>query len=437
MQKKIRIGINAFWFLIITYLSFRMPLFVDDFFQSKSFATGEEINSITMLFESLKVSYQTFNGRCITMFLIQLMLNLPRIVFSLCNALVYVLLANLIVKYICAGIDKKTIGGVSANKELRLIVLFITYICMWFMMPDFAEVVIWPSGCITYMWMNLIILSFGYLYYKEFVAIKNGQETQSRKVLLKRILGIIGYVLFGLCAGWSAEASAGATIGGIFLFFVWCLLTKHKIGLEKICGFVGCCLGYCLLIFSPANRIRITDAGEGTLTKGWLETYAYRIVRESYYLFILLLIPIAISISLYILSQKRSTFRKEGAIKTIIREIAKGEEAFFWLIAFASVYVMTFSAGFANRIFQFPLLLLIIAIGKSFIRIFGELEEGYKKRLCNATRALCVMLMLLALIEVVAGVFYSKAHDSFFDRQMIYYNIYETQGIMPNNVLEK
>ncbi|SHN65897.1 hypothetical protein SAMN02745247_03039 [Butyrivibrio hungatei DSM 14810] len=426
MQKKIRIAINVFWFLIIAYLSFKMPLFVDDYFQSKSFATGEDISSLNMIFDSLKVSYQIFNGRVITMFFIQLMLNVPRIVFSICNAIVYIMLANLIVKYICCGVD--------IDKNRSTIILALVYVCMWFMMPDFAEVVVWPSGCITYMWMNLIILSFGYLYYKAFASMRCFDGSTSRKVPAgKTIIAAIGYTVLGICAGWSAEASAGATIGGISLFFIWCLLTKHNIRLEKIVGFVACLAGYCMLIFSPANRVRITDAEGGMATKGLIGTYAYRVARESYYLCIFLLVPIAISIALYIFTRNRTSTEKESVFKKVIKEVSKGQEVFFWLIAFASVYVMTFSAGFANRIFQFPLFMLIIAMGKSFMKICDDLSVEYKERLAKATITFSIIMMLLASTEVIAGSFYAKAHDSFFDRQMIYYHIYDTKGVISDS----
>lgn len=426
MGKKLSvISICSFWFVIIAYLSYKMPFFVDDFIQSKSFATGEDIKSIGMIFESIKVSYQTFNGRAITMFFIQLMLYLPRLVFAICNALVYVALANLVTKYI-------TVGDTS-NKWSNWI-LSLVFICMWFFMPDFAEVVIWPSGCITYMWMNLIILSFGYLYYKDYLD-KRKESAVSRTT---NIVTIIGYIVLGFFAGWSAEASAGAVIFGIMLYLIWSVVTKNKLGLEKWLGFLACITGYFMLIFAPANRVRVSDAESATVTRSFIATYGYRFARETYYMFIFLLVPIAISVALYVFARKNGNNQKENFILDICKEIAKGKEALFWLIAFASIYVMTFSAGFANRIFQFPLFMLIIAMGISMVAIIDRIDEDkIVIRLKKAIGSLCLILMILAVTEVVAGTLYSKAHNSFFDRQMIYYNLYDTQGIMPENNSER
>lgn len=433
MSKKLcTAGICSFWFILIAYLSYKMPFFVDDYIQSKSFATGENIKGIGMIFDSIKVSYQTFNGRAITMFFIQLMLYLPRPVFAVCNALVYVALANLIVKYII--ID-------DFAEKWSTWVLSLVFLCMWFFMPDFAEVVIWPSGCITYMWMNLIILSFGYLYYKDFLRKRYDASDECaapNATALKKLFVIIGHMVLGFFAGWSAEASAGATIFGIMLFFIWAIVTKHKITIEEWLGFLTCMVGYCLLVFAPANRTRVADAESTAVARGVLATYGYRFVRETYYTFIFLLIPIAISVALFVLARKREENVRRIFIGTICKEVAKGKEAAFWLIAFASIYIMTFSAGFANRIYQFPLLMIIIAMGISFMSIIEKMPvSNMAVKVKKSIASLCLMLMLLAATEVLAGSLYAKVHNSFFDRQVIYYYLYDTQGIIPEENVEK
>ena len=186
-----------------------------------------------------------------------------------------------------------------------------------------------------------------------------------------------------------------------------------------------------MLIFAPANRIRVADAESATAVRSFLATYGYRFVRETYYTFIFLLVPIAISVALFVLSRKVEESEKRKFVVAICEEIAKGREAFFWLIAFASIYVMTFSAGFANRIFQFPLLMLIIAMGKSFIAIVSrDVDDQKSIKLRKALISFSMIMMLLAATEVVAGGMYAKAHNSFFDRQIIYYNLYDTQGVL-------
>ena len=99
------------------------------------------------------------------------------------------------------------------------------------------------------------------------------------------------------------------------------------------------------------------------------------------------------------------------------------------MLAAASVLVMTFSAGFANRIFQFPFLMITIALSVSLPTILSE--EKVKKALA----ALCICLTLMCAFESVAGSLYSAGRDSFYDRQTVYYHIYDTDGALPGNGL--
>lgn len=82
---------------------------------------------------------------------------LPRLIYAICNGIIYVLVANIIYSYATCG-----------KKQKSACELAIVYLFMWFFMQDFAEVITWPTGTITYLWTNGIILAFGYLYYKDF-----------------------------------------------------------------------------------------------------------------------------------------------------------------------------------------------------------------------------------------------------------------------------
>lgn len=408
---------NLFWFSVIAFLSYKMPLWGDDFIHGKSFATGEVITSIEMAIESVKVSYQVFNGRLITMFLIHLMMLFPRPVFVVCNALVYIALANLLAKYInCGTTNSKNVA------QLNMIFLF-----MWFLMPDFAEVTLWLSGCVTYMWMNLVVMGFGYLYYRDLFT----DQEKVAPISFSKIIRLVIFGVFGVFAGWSAEASAAALLFGLFLYFVWAIRNKKIIALEKWVGALACLFGYVMLIFAPANRIRITNADSTAAQSNVISTYFFRIARETYYAFILLLIPIAISIAIYIISLKKTGERNDNFFAIILSEMGKGKEILFWIIGFISIYVMTFSAGFANRIFQFPFFMLIIAIGKSCYSIAIQIGNSeIVPRLKKAFGVFCVILMFLAVVESSVGVVAAKSHNSFFDRQVVYYYLFDYQGVL-------
>jgi hypothetical protein len=45
------------------------------------------------------------------------------------------------------------------------------------------------------------------------------------------------------------------------------------------------------------------------------------------------------------------------------------------------------------------------------------------------------IMMVMVCFEITAGMLYSQSRNSFFDRQTIYYHIYDTQGAVSGNGL--
>lgn len=417
--------INLFWFVIIAFISYRMPMFSDDLVQSKSFVTGGDIENFDMILPSVIAFYNTINGRFISFFFIQLMLYLPRIVFATVNASVYVVLVNVTSEYVFVAIDE-------LSDELRIAVLGLIYVGFWYMMPAFAEVVTWPSGCINYLWMNCVVLGFGLLYYRDFnrrlsaadaTDSIGGNGHKERTGITYMVVSIMGYAVLGFCAGLSAEASAAALIFALILYVVYMIRHHIMIAPCRIVGIVSCFIGYGFLVLAPGAHAKGNSSAAASETAGFLVNYLHRIGRETFYTVLYMTLPLAILLMLYLLSGRRFCRRDIG------QSFIYGRESFFVLVAFASIYVMTFASGFADRIFQFPLLCLLIASGMAFVQV------NVSDRLYRATMILCILLMILALTEVVAGSLYAVQSGSFFDRHM-YYNYIEntgTSGLLPGN----
>ena len=91
---------------------------------------------------------------------------------------------------------------------------------------------------------------------------------------------------------------------------------------------------------------------------------------------------------------------------------------------------MTFSAGFANRIFQLPLLLITISMA---ISLFDLLCSDVSGRIKKGLALFSMIMMIMVVFEVAAGMLYSHSRETFFDRQTIYYHIYDTQGAVSGN----
>ena len=421
-----------------------MPDYVDDYLHRTSFADGATITSVSQIFPSVGTYYMTWGGRAISMFFIQLMLMLPKWVFVVCNAAVYVLVANVILQFAKVGVGYACGQEVDEKQSLcsNFLVLSAIYIMLWFFMPDFAEVVTWITGSATYLWTNLIILVFGLLYYRYYCRSGADREDDNREVnaLTGRgnlVLLCILYIVLGFLAGLSNESGACTILIALAIFAVAMLCQKRKIQLYHILGAVAAVAGAALLILAPGNSARV--AVVDSTTTNILMIYLFRLGREGFYSIMFLGVPVIIGIGVFILSLFIKKERAEH-FGNMTRTNPKNQpswwpiELIFYVLAFVSIFVLTFSQGFANRIFQWPLLLISIGFATSLKTIL----DGTGNAFLGLRKSLAVVLTLLAMIalfEVVAGTLYSAGKDSFFDRQMIYYHIYDTEGVLSGNGL--
>ncbi|WP_026662056.1 DUF6056 family protein [Butyrivibrio proteoclasticus] len=410
--------LNIFWALIIAFLSYRMPPYVDDYYHKVSFMDGAEITRISQIFPSVYTYYMTWGGRAVSMFFIQLMLMLPKWVFVICNAVIYVLVANVIYRY--AVIGSWSYGG-RRDDENAVIVLSAIYIMLWFFMPDFAEVVTWITGSATYLWTNLAILVFGLLYYRDFCDV---DRNSSANVILISIL----YFILGLFAGLSNESGACTILVALAIFVVVMLRQNRKIQVYHIIGTVAAAAGAALLILAPGNSARV-EAVEST-TNNILMICLFRLGREGFYSIMFLGVPVIIGIGLHLVSN----YVKKTSTNSCRQPIWWSIELIFYVLAFVSIFVLTFSQGFANRIFQWPLLLISIGFATSLKTILDGISDSFLG-LRKSLAIVLVLLAMVALFEVVAGTLYSYGKDSFFDRQVIYYHIYDTEGVLSGNGL--
>ncbi len=428
--------VNIFWGCIIAFLAYRMPSFVDDYQHQTSFADGSRIVSVAQIFPSVATYYMIWGGRALSMFFIQLMLMLPKMVFVVVNALIYIATANVIHQYALVFYNKmakeKAAEG-EASAIASIIEISAIYLMLWFFMPDFAEVVTWITGTVTYLWTNLIILVFGLLYYKTYCDVTNKRDTAGYEATGKSVAGvilsIIGYVVLGFGAGLSNEAGACTILFALVLFFIYMIYNKHRIEIYQILGAISCVVGAALLILAPGNFARTAVVAESS---NILVKYGFRIGRESFYTLMFLMIPFAIALGLTVYRHNKQTSEEivysEAAATR--KKLNLPDEALFYLLAFVSIYALTFAAGFANRIFQLPLLFICIGFACSLTYI---IRCDGSTALRKSMAALLVALSIMALFEVTAGTIYSSNRDSFYDRQTIYYHIYDTEGVLSGN----
>ncbi|MBQ9334758.1 MAG: hypothetical protein IJS12_10540 [Lachnospiraceae bacterium] len=330
------------------------------------------------------------------MVLIQSVLLMPRIVFAVLNGAVYVVMANIIFAY---------------AKEKRY-VISILYLFIWFFMPAFAEVVTWTTGCITYLWMNTVVLGFGLIYYRDYAGYSDKDESPGS--VSQTILRFVLMVLLGFCAGLSTETGACTLVFALFLYVCRAVRGHHKIRADRIAGIVSALVGFAVLMLAPGNRVRATVSATASENASFVSIYSFRIARESFYALMYLLIPAAICVGVYL-------WRSEIEVRMNM--------LLFGVLALVSVFVLTFSAGFADRVFQFPILMLAVALNIGIPAFSGRSE----KVLSVVTR----MLMLMVIVEITAGSLYARQAGTYFDRHMRLYadSTLNTSGLIPGNGL--
>lgn len=394
-MKKRLIIINLFWFILIAFLSYRMPYITDDYLHMNSFATGERITSPGMILPSVMTYYNTWGGRALSMIVIQTVLQLPRLVYSVVNALIYITIVNLICLY----------GRSASGTENDDILTAAMFTIMWFFMPAIAEDVLWSTGSITYLWMNLVILAFGFIYFKDYLKVRDKSDSvadsassdgaSTDRSIPKLVFRTIGMLIFGFCAGLSNEAGACTLICALFAYTVYMLRTHNRLMPDRIAGMVGTIVGAACLLLAPGNFVRANTISQ---YDSIIKRYGFRIARESYYFALWLTVPVLLCVTLRILVHKRN-----------------GAEIFLAL-AFISVYVMTGSVVFSNRILQMTLFLVTIGIAISFTHLRNSMENGA----LVAFRVFLAGILVLVIVEVATGILVTSGTQTFFDRHMDY-----------------
>ena len=396
--------INISVFCLVLLLTYITPYYADDLMNKKIFGTETDIQNVGDVAESVKFYYTSWGGRASAQFLIQFFLLFDKRLFDIVNAFVYVAVAYVIYKYI------------EPDKKRNNVLLLFIHFMLWFFMPTFGGEAVWLTGSITYLWELLIVLSFGLVYYHVCVAEEKGGGSAGRRPALPAALGM---AIAGFFAGLSIEAASCTLLAALFFFAVWSVRQKRRFRGWEITGMLGALAGFCVLMLAPGNFSRYSYVAGNDVQRSIFLEYMYRIFRETYYAFYYLTLPAGVCIALILLAPK--TLKKRILL--------------FPGLAFVSVYVMTFSNGFATRVFLTPLVLLTIGIGlaaESIIPEIKDMGQNEKKWKRSFTVVVCT-LALVALTQYGTGVLKSIQTGEVMHREISYilHDTSVSQGIMP------
>lgn len=212
----------------------------DDYAYCYSFSDWTRVQSIRQIVQSMLVHRITTNGRVFVHGIVQLLLMLPRWVFSLLNAGVALLLLYLL----------HLLLSLSGKHEEWIISAFgLFFLCCF--TPALGKNTLWLTGAINYSWSAILSLLFLFPFIYEYL------NTDWKASPLSTAL----YALLAFFVGTSSE-SCSLVVLVLAIFF--CLLT-----LKETCSVMMCQIlwiasalcGYAFLMTAPAtsSRAGLTD----------------------------------------------------------------------------------------------------------------------------------------------------------------------------------
>lgn len=358
-SKSICCIICALIFLFMAALNFLTPKCVDDYAYMISLVTIKPISSFSDIFASLQNHAYSINGRLAAHFFVYLFDWMPKPVFNIVNAAVFLCLILLAGKFCKCGTEHST-----------LLFVFI-FCCIWYFEHDFGQVNLWLTGSCNYLWG--IVLSLVYLapFFDRYVS---GKKIDS-------FVSAVFFIIFSFLSGAYNEVTASSTVF-ISVLFILVIVFRRNEHPEwyYYASVLAACIGFVTMFLSPAQSEKAAEA----------PGFAARLVAaaEMYFAYWPLILC-WIVIFLYFVSRHKPAAETSDALFL---------SGIFMLGSLAANFVLVFASSYAGRCAAPGLVLLIIALGI----LLGRLDTG------NAGNAAFVIMLLIipfAAYNTVFGVY--------------------------------
>ena len=222
-------------FLFMLIINFITPYQADDFVYHFRFDNGERVESVADIFPSLSAHAQILNGRLIAHFFVHLFELLPKAVFNLINAAVFMALLLLICRFVSCDLPRN-----------RAVILLLSFFAVWVFTPAFGEVALWLDGSINYLWAIVLNLLFILPYCQLFMDDKR----------IKNPLVGIGFILLAFVCGAFQETMSTASFL-VTLVFVLAVrfYEKRKVGIYYVLGVAASFAGILFMALQPAESV--------------------------------------------------------------------------------------------------------------------------------------------------------------------------------------
>jgi len=225
-RKIVNVGISLICGCFVFFLTSMLGYFTDDWhfrFVFNGFmpeGNEQRVSNIEDIVISMKNYYQLSGGRVFAHSILYGLLMLPKWVFNIMNACIFVCVGRLIYKL------------AYEKKEYEAEYLFLVFMLLFLWLPSFGDTSLWLSGSVNYMWMSLFPLSFLYFMQK-------GNYWKS--------------LFAAFFSGFTNEATAGVLI--VYLIAKH-LMEKKKIGWRELLQMTMMLPGTFFVLMAPGNYNR-------------------------------------------------------------------------------------------------------------------------------------------------------------------------------------
>ena len=226
-------------FCVMCIMNIATPLLVDDYFVI--YNEPDILSHCSRLVKILKAYYFSWGGRIPGSIPISFFIWKGKEYFNILNAFMFTLLIAEIY-----WLSNK--GKITFSFDWPYI--FWIFFSLWAFNASFIDTCLWMSGSCNYLWMVVIVLAFLLPYVNCFFDTKASCYSSAEMT--------VGMFLLGILAGWSHETTVCWLILSL-AYYLYLLKKTHTVREWQVFGFVGVCIGYCLLVFAPGNFSRLVS----------------------------------------------------------------------------------------------------------------------------------------------------------------------------------
>ncbi len=346
-------GILIVSFILMLLLNINAPYSADDYSYKFIYSTFDLVENVWDIVVSQVEHYFTWGGRSVVHFIVQLFLMAPKMIFNIANSVVFVI--TILLMYL-------NVTGKFKINNLLLMIMTLLYVIA---QPILWETNIWLTGAINYMWGFSFILAF-LLPFRMHLA---GEKIK----FLNTPFGMVIITILGILAGWTNENTGAAAAAVVFVILGLCKIYYKKLPLWTILGFIGCLLGFVVMVIAPGNFVRseIVNDEASIITKFF---------DISYQALDILAVPMILALGLYIVYQM-----------SIKEKIKFNMHLIYAFGAFAATYAMVLSPSFPLRSWYGIVTFAVITVGIIFNHI------NYKIKFFNIS---CITILIAVLVLV-------------------------------------